>query len=638
MKPLFAILLLSIACPNVFSQEADESKIDAETETSPQEPDSIETLIEDLEEILKKDGVPGAGIAIVSKDQDIWVGGLGLANIETERPADENTLFRIGSISKMFVSLAALQLQEEGVLDLEDTLLEHAPEIEFKNRWSETHPIRIAHLLEHSTGFDDLHFNEYALAEPTISLKDAYAFNPRSRQSRWRPGDFATYSNANPPLAAYVVEKLKQQSFEDYVQTALFDPLEMNTSSYFLTPEVEKLLATGYEGSKKNPKTVDYWHIIMRPSGSINSSAREMSNLLSLFLNRGVYKQKRLLSEASIERMETPLTTLAARHGLYDGYGLNNYTKTYNGWVWQGHNGGMMGYVADLTYQPELGVGFVIMINRASGALDKLNKRISNFLLQEVETPELPADIELSESDIEKYAGYYRKATTRNQFSYGMERLPFQVVEPGDGHFNLTVIPGGSTTLIPVEGGLYRHGKKWMATNAFFEDEDGKAHLQRGAFGTFEKVSAFSAWSQFLLAILCVLLMLSSLVLLPVYGLGRVVGKFKDVADWGLRLMPPLAVLSLVASMALSAYIVSSNTRLFEHFGNPTVLSVSIYLLQWAFAILAMWGLVKAIRSFFTGAQINRFMRIYLLCISAACVMNFLYDLYWNPWIPVWMY
>ncbi|MDA0346967.1 MAG: serine hydrolase [Verrucomicrobia bacterium] len=412
----FLLIILSNPAFPVVGQEestadpSDATLIDKDSRVRDEETpesDTLEKLLVDLKEILEEEKVPGAGIGIVSKDEDIWIGGMGLADLESSRKADEDTLFRIGSISKMFVSLSMLKLQEDGLLDLQDTLLEHAPDISFKNRWSETHPIKLVHLLEHSTGFDDLHFNEYALAEPNISLKDAYAFNPRSRSSRWKPGTFATYSNANPPLAAYVLEKVTGQTFEDFVQDELFDPLGMYTASYFLTPEVEELIATGYEGSKKNPKPVDYWHIIMRPSGSINASAREMSQLVRMYLNRGVHEGKQVLSAESIERMETPLTTLAAQNGLYDGYGLNNYTKTNNGFVWQGHNGGMMGFVADLTYQPELGVGFVVMINKASGALGKLNKRISDYLMDGIENPELPADVELDQGDVEKFSGYY---------------------------------------------------------------------------------------------------------------------------------------------------------------------------------------------------------------------------------------
>ncbi len=218
MKKLSSLILgLTLLCFSsiiLFGQESAESadsEISDESEES--EPDTLEKLVADLEEILEKEGVPGTGIAIVSKDEDIWVGGLGMADIEAQRKADEHTLFRICSITKMFVSLSVLKLQEEGALDLQDTLLEHAPEIPFKNRWRDTDPIKLVHLLEHTTGFDDMHFNEYALGDPTISLKDAYEFNPRARNSRWKPGTFATYSNGNPPLAAYVVEKLKGDVF-----------------------------------------------------------------------------------------------------------------------------------------------------------------------------------------------------------------------------------------------------------------------------------------------------------------------------------------------------------------------------------------------------------------------------------------
>ncbi|MCZ6673878.1 MAG: serine hydrolase, partial [Verrucomicrobia bacterium] len=145
---------------NVLKEGVVETKIEpteneSESEEVESEADPLETLIQDLEEIMKKEKVPGAGIAIVSKDKDIWVGGLGMADVEAGREADGDTLFRIGSISKMFVSLSMLKLQEEGRIDLQDTLLEHAPEIRFKNRWRETDPIKLVHLLEHTTGFDD---------------------------------------------------------------------------------------------------------------------------------------------------------------------------------------------------------------------------------------------------------------------------------------------------------------------------------------------------------------------------------------------------------------------------------------------------------------------------------------------------
>ncbi len=191
----------------------------------------------------------------------------------------------------------------------------------------ETDPITLAHLLEHISGFDDLHMNEYALGDPDINLIDALNYNPSSRKSRWRPGTYSSYSNANPPIVAHVIENKTGKTFENFVADTFFDPIGMPTADYRLTPEVESLLATGYQGNGPNQKPVDYWHIIMRPSGSINASAKEMGRFVQFFLNRGVTEQGRVLSEESLRRMESPETGYAAKAGLDFGYGLNNYTK-----------------------------------------------------------------------------------------------------------------------------------------------------------------------------------------------------------------------------------------------------------------------------------------------------------------------
>ena len=209
-------------------------------------------------------------------------------------------------------------------------------------------------------------------------------------------------------------------------------------------------------------------------------------------------------------------------------------------------------------------------------------------------------------------------------------------------------IPGGGHELTPVEGGLYRAGKKWMATVVFFENEDGKRYYQNGAFGTRVKVSGFSAWGQFILAVLCVVLMVSSLVLFPVYGIGIMIRKYTKVHDnnvkdrvvqnWGVRLIPPIAVVFLILSFAIFAFIVTSNQRMFDHFGNMTILSSSLYLIEWIFVALALTGLFKVIQAYRHNISIHRFAKIYLLCVSLASTVYIGYTLYWNPWVPMWMY
>ena len=187
-----------------------------------------------LEKIVEKGGVDAVGIAVVDTDGSSWVRGFGSIQKHPLRKASEDTLFRIGSVSKIFIGLAILKLQEEGRLSLNDAISDLVPDIEFKNKWKSSHPILVAHLLEHTTGWDDFQGPEWLLQDSSISLKDALDFHPHSRRSRWIPGTRFAYSNVGPSVAAYIVEKLSGQTFEKYAQTNFFDVLGMEGATYFL--------------------------------------------------------------------------------------------------------------------------------------------------------------------------------------------------------------------------------------------------------------------------------------------------------------------------------------------------------------------------------------------------------------------
>ena len=88
-------------------------------------------------------------------------------------------------------------------------------------------------LMEHTTGFDDLHFPEW-VDDPEITLAEGLARHPHSRVSRWQPGTHMSYSNSGPSIAAYVVEKITGKDFEDYVREHVFDPLGMESSTFHL--------------------------------------------------------------------------------------------------------------------------------------------------------------------------------------------------------------------------------------------------------------------------------------------------------------------------------------------------------------------------------------------------------------------
>ena len=197
------------------------------------EPKSIPELQAAIEAVLKETKTPGAAIAIVSRDQAEWVAGLGKADVAANQPATADTLFRVGSVSKAFAALAALQLQEEGKLRLTDTVRQWVPDVAFVNPWEATDPLRLVHLMEHTSGFDDIHLREYALNDPTpIALKDALAYGASSRVCRWPPGSRMAYCNSGPAVLAAVIEKVTGERFEDYVQAHFFNPLHLASASY----------------------------------------------------------------------------------------------------------------------------------------------------------------------------------------------------------------------------------------------------------------------------------------------------------------------------------------------------------------------------------------------------------------------
>ncbi len=197
-------------------------------------PKSIPELQMAIQAVLKETKTPGAAIAIVSRDKVEWMAGLGQADVAANQPVTTETLFRIGSVSKSFAALAALKLQEEGKLKLTDTVRQWAPEVAFVNPWEATDPVRLVHLMEHTTGFDDIHLREYALNDPTpIALKDALAYGASSRICRWRPGSRMAYCNSGPAVLAAVIEKVSGERFEDYVREHFFKPLHMDTAGYF---------------------------------------------------------------------------------------------------------------------------------------------------------------------------------------------------------------------------------------------------------------------------------------------------------------------------------------------------------------------------------------------------------------------
>ena len=600
---------------------------DKDKEQPPKPAESIAELQQQLEKILKDNHVPGVSVAIVKRDGPEWVGGVGLANVASKTPVTADTQFRIGSTSKAFASLSILKLVNEGKLSLADPVHKLAPEVYFENRWEATDPVLVVDMLEHTAGWDDLHLREYAKDAPaTMSLREGLDYDHTSRVSRWPPGTRMAYCNSGPPVAAYIVEKITGQRFEDYVQENFFKPIGMQSASYFRTSAPT---ATLYHDDGKTP--YEYWNILLRPAGSINASANDMAAYVGFYLNRGTVNGVEVMPAASIDRMENPTRTWAAREGLKAGYGLSNYWTVNDGFVYHGHNGGVNGGLTEMTYMPDYGVGYYYSINAGNGgAFEKVGKAIRAYVTRELTKPTLPA-VGAMPADAESYAGWYEPNSERVQMFVFVNRILALVrVSFADGKMVLhPLLAAKPETFLPVEGRQFRKVPEKdapfpVATAVLLmPDAPGKYIQVAGGTATWKQVPKWLALIEIGLTAYVALAVVSVLLYAPFWMLGGLSKRRRRPQERAIRWWPLIAVLSLVGVVVL---IGVSAPDIITRMGNLTVWSCGVFALTILFAIASLASAWSGWRATDTRKWVAR----YSTAVALALVIATVYFAYWG--------
>ena len=596
-------------------------------------PSSLEELQTAIQEALDEVGYGSAGVALVSKDRTIWAAGVGIAEPGTQRQADENTYWRVGSISKSFVGLAALILEERGRLRLTDTVADLLPEVEIRNTWEDEVPVRLVHLLEHTAGLDDLRPKDYASNDPTpLSLLDGLSLIRGSLYCRWPPGLHFSYSNAGPAIAAYIVQKSAGRQFEEFIADEIFEPLRMTGASLLLTDNIEARLAAGYDGGGE---LVPYHHIGVRPSGALNATPVQMANFVRMLLNRGRLDGRQLVSQESIERMERSDTTLSAPLLPDQGYGIGNASWSQNGFVFRGHNGGMPGYQSWYGYLPEHGLGFCMMVSASNPTLvSGVFRLVSEYLIRNVEKPSAPTLTEMP-PDIVQWTGYYRPITPRNESARYAQRLigVCRIWRMGEGL--IASLPGRDIEFHPAGDQVFKRKLRPMTTLAFVEGPDGTRYVQ-GEIGNLRKVSAAVVWFERIVAGLAGLLMLSSPIWAIAWAPLKLVGKLEG-RPVAVRIWPLLAVMTLVTATAVIGMTLqgTSSRPLVNEVGQPSLAALSFVVLSWVYVLLSVVGLTCSLRS--DPQRVGRFAHLHSIAVSSACLAAATYFLYYRaigfpPW------
>jgi CubicO group peptidase (beta-lactamase class C family) len=554
-------------------------------EEPPPPPRDLTELQQQLQAEMSEQQIPAIGVALVRGGQLEWAGGLGVADQISGRAADEHTLFRIGSISKALLALAVMREVEAGRMDLQASVSELAPEIPIDNPWQATDPVRLVHLLEHTAGFDDMHFQRMERdPEAADTLQQMVQFAPEFRV-RWRPGERQSYSNPGYGLVAYLLEKATGRDAKEYVSAEVLVRLGMLDTRWDTT-EADERIAVGYEtGSTQRVPESD---LSMPTVGALWSSPADMARLLQFHLS-GTRSAAELISPASLRRIETPMTSLASKAGFKGGYALANYVSDIDGWRLRGHSGGLPGYLAYLAYQPEQQFGFVVMMNTIPERSRPLRELLVSYLSQDLSKPVAAERI----APDPQWEGWYGAANSRNQILAGIEGLMnVGRISVDDGGYRIShpLLPESfQFDLLP--GAQTRDDGLLEANGVFTLDADGRA-VWVSDDNVFVRSSFWQTAVPLYLAALALASLALSLLCTPVWAWRQYRGKLAGYRGASARYWPAAAALAFVAAV-FSTFNLSLTALTRAEIDAP---ALGVFLGTLAFGVLALIGLVQVWR------------------------------------------
>ncbi len=436
---------------------------------------------------MDKSKLPGAVISIVHDGKIIFSKGYGYANVDTKVPVDPaKTIFRIGSITKVFTALATLQLADKGSIRLDDDVNNYLKEFKVPNTYSR--PVKISDLLTHSGGFDEISKGRKVYSESQLTPLNTFLSD---RLVRIRPaGEVSSYNTYGMTLAGYIVEQVSGMSLKDYFRKQIFDRLDMQSSSLGTIPQSQiPNFAKGYEYSKQSGYTpLPFVWFNTYPASDINSTATDMAHFMIALLDEGKYRHQKILSKKMQAEM---LHQQQTNHPGVPGwtYGLQESRKL-NGEAGLEHGGSMDDGFSSLMYlMPDHDIGIFIAATRESTNIyDVVKEAFIRRFFPMKNPPLLIQPPEELKKDLERFAGSYRwdpycHSCADSSAYYAQS---FKVVATTDGL--LSFWSGKWAQVKPLLFQLVDGQLAGQVYVAFREDGDKKiTHLFLGGPWTYEK-------------------------------------------------------------------------------------------------------------------------------------------------------
>ena len=306
---------------------------------------------------LRNRNIAGAVISVVKDGQVLFQKGYGFADVEDRKPVlPDQTLFRPGSISKLFTATAVMQLVEQGKLDLDRDVNDY---LDFTIPKTYPEPVTLRQLLTHTGGFQETLKNLFVAHENDIKPLRTYLVNEMPARI-FPPGKIPSYSNYGFTLAGYIVERASSEKFERYIENHILKPLGMNHSTFDqpLPPQLAPQMSKGYLSASKEPR--DFEFVQVAPAGALTTTAADMTRFMLAFLQDGAFDGVSILKPETVRQMETRQFQF---HPMLPGLGITFMEYLLDPVRIVAHGGDTVYFHSDMILVPDAHFGYFLSYN-----------------------------------------------------------------------------------------------------------------------------------------------------------------------------------------------------------------------------------------------------------------------------------
>jgi len=427
---------------------------------------------------LARENIAGAVIAVVKDGKVLFAKGYGYSDVEKRTPVTpDKTLFRPGSISKLFTWTSVMQQVEQGKLDLDKDVNEY---LDFKIPPAFGKPITLRNIMTHTSGFEETVKDLFVADAAHLTPLDDYLKNHIPARI-FPPGVVPAYSNYATTVAGYIVQRVSGKPFAEYIAENIYQPLDMKKSTFVqpLPADLAPMMSNGYK--KGSGKAEPFEFVEAFPAGSVSTTALDMCNFMIAHLQDGKFGDKQILKPETVKQMHSRIFGTDDRlNGMAHGF----YEETRNGHRIVGHGGDTEYFHSDLHLIQDSNVGFFVSYNSAGkGEVSPRGILFDGFLDRYFPyTPPAGEKIADPKADAAQIAGQYHSSRRSEDNFVRLLDLFGQnkVIANADGTISVDAEKAPSGELLKFEeiGPFLYREKNNQSHIAFKKDAEGNWQFQ----------------------------------------------------------------------------------------------------------------------------------------------------------------